>query len=358
MTNLVGQGRDWIIWLNNGDCLPWLREQAHLILRQAGASGLPPGIWPHGRLESLSPAELESALEEIAHELWIYMRASLEKQSEGLPPELEQARRRPHLVAAYFRNGFLFNLHSQARRKDVSLYHYLYRRIREVISQGAGFFQRGGKWGTLYSLESDCESLNTLQGLLEGDYASWPSPQNLVSETSFLGFRSLDLEELARYFWREAISRLGRPCFLPCRELATYLASHYQSLRSGLLGDDACEASATVGELGLAEVQVSGLAVLAEQLVAGWSEPRRQVFALALDSRGLTLREVAERTGLQGPSHVRYHLKQACENLTAFCEAWPGVSPAPSDRKFWTEFLYCVASACNNRLPDRSGGVR
>lgn len=358
MINSAGTNQAWLDWLNSEDCLPWLREQARLILRQASLIGLPPGIWPHGRPESLSAAELQSALDEIAHEFWIFMRVSLEDDSQGLPPELGEARRRPHLVASYFRNGFLFLLRSQARRKDVSLYHYLYRRVREAISQGAGLFLRCANWGVLYSLEPDGVSLNTLQGLLEDDYVSWPSPQNLVSESRLLNFHATDLEELARHFWREATGRLGRACFLPCRELASYLACHYQSLRTAMVELNSWEADSTCAESSLAEAQTSGLAVLAEQLMAGWSDIRQRVFALALDSRDLTLREVAERAGLQGPSHVRYHLQKACEDLSTFCDAWPGVSPAPSDRKFWTEFLYCVAAACNKCLPGRSGEMK
>lgn len=358
MIDHAAANQDWIDWLSNADCLPWLREQAALILRQASLSGLPPGLWPYGRPEALSADQLESALDEIAHEFWIFMRVSLADRSQALPPELDQARQRPHLVATYFRNGFLLRLRSQARRKDVSLYHYLYRRIREVVWQGAGFFQRSGSWGTLYSLEPDGESLNTLQGLVEGEYADWPSPHDLVSESRLLGFHAVDLEELARHFWREVASRLGRACFLPCRELATYLGCHYQSLRVGLVGEESWDTGATGDESSLAEVQISGLAVLAEQLMAGWSDIRRRVFALALDSRDMTLREVAERSGLQGPSHVRYHLQKACEDLSNFCDAWPGVPPEPSNRKFWTEFLFCVAAACKNRLPGRSEEVK
>lgn len=346
--------RDWLAWLQQGDCLPWLRDQAWLILRQAGASGLPPSLWPYGRLESLSPAERDSALEEIAHELWIFMRLHLEQPTGGLPPELSEARRRPHLVAAYFRNGFLFHLRSRARRKEASLYHYLYRRLRELVSRGKGLFQRTGLWGTLYSLEPEGETLNRLQGLVE-DYEAWPSPLALVSESRLLGFHAADLDALARFFWREAVGRLGRPCFIPCRDLAVYLVSHYRNLDPAALAGEFADDGAGEDELGLAEARISGLAVLARQLLAGWSEVRKQVFALALDDGDLTLQQVAERAGLQGPSHARYHLQQACQELTHFCDAWPGVSPAPSDRAFWTEFLYCVAAACKNSRPDRLG---
>ncbi len=353
-TDPANLGQDWLAWLKQGDCLPWLREQAWLLLRQAGAGGLPPSLWPYGRLEALSPAERDSALEEIAHELWIFMRLHLERRAGGLPPELDQAQRRPHLVAAYFRNGFLFHLRSRARRKETSPYHYLYRRLRELVSQGRGFFPRPGLWGALYSLEAEGESLNSLHGLVE-DYAAWPSPLALVSENRLLGFHAADLDVLARYFWREAVARLGRPCFIACRELAVFLASHYRGLDPAALAEEFAADGAGEEESGLAEVRISGLAVLARQLLAGWSEVRRQVFALALDDGDLTLQQVAERAGLQGPSHARYHLQQACQDLAHFCEAWPGVSPAPSDRAFWTEFLYCVAAACKNSRPDRLG---
>jgi len=352
-TDPASPDQNWIAWLSQGDCLPWLREQAWLILRQAGASGLPPGLWPYGRPENLSPAERDHALEEIAHELWIFMRLHLERQADGLPPELDEARQRPHLVAAYFRNGFLFHLRSRARRKQTSLYHYLYRRLRQLVAQEPGFFQRPGLGGALYSLEPAGEALNRLHGLIDDDYAAWPSPLDLVSESRLLGFRAADLAVLARSFWREAVDRLGRPCFIACRELALYLACHYRGLDPALLAQEFAGGEAGGEGGGLAEARASGLGVLARQLISGWSETRRRVFALALDEGDLTLREVAERAGLQGPSHARYHLQQACQGLARFCDAWPGASPASSDRAFWTEFLYCVAAACKNSHPDR-----
>lgn len=352
-TDPVEWGQDWLAWLNRGDCLPWLREQAWFILRQVGAGGLPPSLWPYGRLEDLSPAERDQAQEEIAHDLWIFMRLHLERQTGDPPPELGEDRQRPHLVATYFRNGFLFHLRSRARRKQTSLYHYLYRRLRELVYQAPGFYQLSGVWGALYSLEPEGEALNRLHGLIDDDYAAWPSPLALVSESRLLGFHTADLATLARFFWREAVDRLGRPCFIACRELALYLARHYRGLDPTVLEQEFTGGEAEGEGGGLAEARASGLVVLARQLIAGWSHTRRRVFALALDEDDLTLREVGERAGLQGPSHARYHLQQACQDLALFCEAWPGASPASSDRAFWTEFLYCVAAACKNSHPDR-----
>lgn len=347
-----------LAWLAGGDCLPWLHGQARLLLRQAGELGLPTELWPYPRAEQLAAGELAMAGEEVAHELWLFMRAALERGNPEPPPELQDASTRLNLLGAYFRKGFLNHLRSQARRKQTSLHHYLYRRVREAVSQPPGFYHRAGHWGTLYSLEPEGESVHSLLGLVDTDYAAWPSPLALLPEKELLRFRLEDLSALARYFWREAVERAGRPLYLPCRELVAYLAAHYQGLKEGPgrakidatagSDDEAAEAGQT------ATAERSGLAVLAAQLLPRWAQPRRMVFWLALDPGTLTLEQIAQRSGLAGASHAKYHLDRACEDIANFCEGWPGAVPPPTDRGFWGEFLLCVAAACKNSLHDRS----
>jgi len=350
-TTAVDEGL--LAWLASEDCLPWLAWQARAILRTAGDLGLPANLWPYPPGRLAPPAELSTATEEVAHEFWLFIRAALERRSEPLPQELGAPEMRAGLLGAYFRNGFINHLRSLARRKEISLYHYLYRRVREAVTSGPGCHYRNGRHGVLYSLEPEGRSLHALLGLVDTNYQSWPSPMALVNEKDFLHFRLEDLHKLARHFWLEATGRIEEPCFLPCRDLVSYLAEHYQCLSASLVDpqEDSPEASTEVSQQ--AQVERGALEVLAAQVLPLWSMARRQVFWLSLDPGNLTLQDVAQRTGLSGPSHVKYHLDRACQDLTSFCDSWPGVVPPATDRNFWIEFLHCVAAACKNSSPDR-----
>jgi hypothetical protein len=364
MTTMTRVDPRLLAWLESGDCLPWLHGQARILLRQAGELGLPVELWPYPRADQMAAGELATAGEEVAHELWLFMRAALERGGPEPPPEFGEAGARLSLLGAYFRNGFLYRLRSQARRKQTSLHHYLYRRLREAVSQTPGFFHRAGRWGTLYSLESEGESVHTLAGLVDTAYAGWPSPVALVPERELLRFRAEDLHVLARLFWREAAGRAGRPLYLPCRELAGYLGAHYQCLHNGPGGPEAAQGvdqgvAAAQGPdqpaaANAATAERGALAMLAAQLVPRWAVARRRVFWLALDPGNLTLEQIAQQSGLAGASHAKYHLDRACQDIAGFCEGWPGAVPPSSDRGFWGEFLHSVAVACKNSLHDRS----
>ncbi len=333
-------------WLSSDDCLPWLHVQALAILGRAGDLGLPAQLWPHGRPGEMSAGEMEAAKEEVAHEFWLYLRSQMPGRSQSWPPELTMLAARPSVqLAAYLRHGFLSRLRSLGRRKGTSLYHYLYRRVRETVAQGAGFHHRVSRWGVLYSLQAQGPSLGSLAGLVPAPYQDWASPAALVAEKDLLRCRLEDLRRLAELFWRQAVDRIGHPCYLPCRELVAYLAAHYQCLQAGasdLLEDLAAPRAYA------AQARRSGLEALARQVREPWSAVRRQVFGLALDPGDLTLLDVAQRTGLSSPSHVKYHLDRACEDIAKFCETWPGAVPPPTEREFWGEFLQCVGEACKN----------
>lgn len=338
-------------WLSSDDCLPWLHDQALAILARAGELGLPDQLWPHERPAEMPASQLQSAREEVAHDFWLYLRGVLQGRGGALPPELGPPGPPPAgPLAAYFRRGFLMRLRSLSRRKGTSLYHYLYRRLRETVTQAPGFHHRALRWGVSYSLEPEGQSLSKLEGLIDTSYKQWAPPTALVTEKDFLRCRVEDLGGLAELFWREATSRIGRPCHLPCRELLAYLAAHYQCLQPGA---EPLPADPASHRAYAAQARLGGLEVLANQVMAPWSPARRQVFQLSLDPGDLTLQEVAQRSGLSSPSHAKYHLDRACEDIAKFCETWPGAVPPSTERGFWSEFLECVGLACKNSIHGR-----
>jgi hypothetical protein len=206
----------------------------------------------------------------------------------------------------------------------------------------------------LYSLEEAGEPLLCLEGLVAEPYRRWTSPLGLVSEQSLLAFRRADLEALAEHFWREAVSRLGRACRLPVRELAVFAAEHYAALQPPRL--EALHEAIAAPEVSAAAGRPGAQWALAARMVSTWPRLRRRVFCLALGGERPTLAEIAERAGLSGASHAKYHLDAACRDLAEHCAGWPGAVPSFEDRGFWLEYLQCVAEVCTNSLRERETG--
>lgn len=296
---------------------------------------------------------MDQNIEDVAHEFWLYLQNFLAK---GMAPPLEtsDSQGRPgRTTAAYLRNGFLLNLRDQARHKDISQYRYLYRRLRQAIAEGPEFYSRSIGGGSFFSLELGAKPQAALETRVGESYAQWPSPAGLVGPKDLERLRAKDLNLLAEFFWRQAVERLGRPAFLPIRSLVDFLVAHYEHLRDPQqrqLSDQA------LAHEGLAAHNVSdqdGLEILAWQVASLWSSKRRKVFQLTLDPGNLTLEQIAQMTGLSGPSHVKYQLDRACDDLALVFESWPGVAPAARERSFWTKFLLYIAETCKKDFGDR-----
>jgi len=344
-------------WLSGEECLPWLIIQARLLRRKAAELRLPAELWPYPGPGEMAANDWQDSVDAVAHEFWLFLRENFCREKISLPAELAFATEQSaHLVAAYLRSAFLNHLRSLARRKDVDLYRYLYRRLREDMPHCPEFHFSSIDGWKFYSLQSRGKCLRRIATRIPAPYRSWPSPKNIISEKQFLNFRKADLCVLARFFWEEATKRLLQPHFLPLNELTAFLAEHYDCLQTG--DDQAGFQEVFIeGQTSLIpQTQTHGLMMLAQQLVSSWSTSRRMVFSLSLDPGDLTLKEIARRAGISGPSHAKYHLDAACQDLARFCEAWPGVAPPPSDRNFWIEFLLCAAAVCKKSIDGRKDG--
>jgi hypothetical protein len=354
MPQSVNAQSDFLNWLSSDKCVPWLMQQARYLLARGSELCLPYELWPHGDPNELPEGELISALDEMAHEFWLFIRGYLSEGGADLPWEVAPSGNKGlSLTGAYLRSAFLNRLRGLARRKNKSPRRHLYRRLRETLQSAPGFYYLAQRERAYFSMVEEAPLTNIHMAQVEGEYRDWPSPCELVSEKQLYGFKSEHLCSLAGLFWNEAATRLSGAHYLPIWELAAYLIAHYGFFQDGEKMTTEYSDTLAAGGLGLLSPDKGGLQLLAAQLVASWSPRRRMVFQLAIDSGELTYQEISDWAGLSGASHAKYHLDRACRELADFCETWPGVTPPPTERAFWTEFLMITAEVCRNSLQGR-----
>lgn len=354
MPNSAAAISGFLDWLSSEECVPWLKQQARLVLLRVHDLHLPRRLWPYGDPSAMPRDELDDNSGEIAHEFWLYINDLLRKRGAAIPYEvLPSEEKGLHVTGAYLRNAFVNHLRGLARRKNMSTHRHLYRRLREILSDSPGFFYCAQKERAYYSMVEDAPLM--VRSVLQGGpgYGEWGSPYALVSLQQLMQFRRRHLCALAELFWREASQRLQGVHYLPVWELTAYLSEHYGIFDvTEHLVQEVCQ-EAESSSLPRMFPDSDGLEVLAEQLVSSWSPVRRKVFYLALDNDGMTYQWIAQQAGLSGASHSKYHLDRACKEMADFCETWPGLTPPSQDREFWTRFLLITAWVCKKSLKER-----
>lgn len=350
---------DFLNWLSSDQCVPWLQQQARLVLLRAHELHLPFELWPYGDPSGMPAEELQQNSAEIAHEFWLFIYGLLRKRGSSMPPEvLPSPERGLHVTGAYLRNSYLNHLRGRVRRKDLSTRRHLYRRLRETLGKAPEFYYRAQKDRAYYSMKESAPLVSRPIAPDHLTYADWTSPCTLVSLQQMMQFKREHLCALAALFWREACTRLQGAYYLPIWELTAYLCDHFGFFQEAeRLTPEVCERTAS-GSQPKIPPETGGLALLAEQLVSSWSPMRRKVFCLAVDNDDMTYKRIAGQAGLSSASHAKYHLDRACKELAAFCETWPGLTPPSAEREFWTQFLIITAEVCKKSLCERPNNMK
>lgn len=345
----------WDAWLARPECSTVLEGVARLVIRQAAGIGLPDGLLPCDPLQRLSPGELEDCVQATAHDLWVFLRTRPDawKERTALQWLWGQGER---FAAHRTARDYLMHLKDRARTHGVNPWRALYRRARQLLQEDGGIHYHATARGAYYSLRADGPDLEDAAVLRAIPYDRWESPLPVASAAEL--HRADRILDLARFFWRQAVGRLGgRECFLPVREMVHYLSRHYAHLAvsPGVSlaeqarpdsGDDAGEPVQAGAEQApeLAVVR-SRLQDLAERLAASWTEKQRHAFYL-LHGAGLTLEAAADRMGYKGASGARYVYRSALDRLRDFCLLWPGLSPPDLDDALFDEFVERVLALC------------
>jgi len=345
-------------WLGDPDCLQAVREAARFVYRMGIRVGIPSSLLPCGNPWNLPREEREECFEELAHELWLFLRSMSTRELEriGTDPATHGNTR---LLMQRIAQRFFLHLKDQARTSPRDPERALYRRLRQVLSEEPSVAYRTTANGAFYSQDPEAPWPGTGQSLHEEPYSSWESPLGKIGLKDLP--RRSALLELADLFWRQATTRLGEPSFLPVRELARFIACHYPGfslpdpvpLHPGGAKTECPEGwgiEVPSPEPGPdVRFMAHRLPVLARQLVHGWSPKQRLAFTLLVGD-GVPLREAARSLGYRNPSGVAYLEKSLFHSLRDFCLLWPGLSPPDLDSGLFETFVQEVVTVCKKGI--------
>ncbi len=359
---------NWKDWLASPDCHAVLKRAARIVLNQARRKAIPRSLLPdsnglpdQGRLERDT-----SSIQAMVNTLWLYanQQADTWEHRHTLAPLCAQG---THRLAAFVAHRYTQHLLDLSRTQKVSPGKALYRRLRQCLynHEAVQYGIKGGHASYACAQEPmDEGSRADLAVLHSENYHQWPAP-----EAPFClnpeGLTRETVAHVACQFWREAVRRLGTPCWIPVRELTRYLMAHLPmppSEREVLFSELASE---NQDDESFQDIEVSveasqekellrrELPRLAQKVVADWDD--RERFALyAHYAMGWTLADIAQETGHRGASGVRYLLTQLALRIRDFCLLWPGLSPWDEDPDLAEEFLEEIQKACKSAWQSRS----
>lgn len=344
----------WTQWLSSPDCRAALEGTARFIYREALRISMPSDLLPCPDPWKLPPEERADCLQALADDLWVFLRSRSEDwyRKMGMTPE---AGRGTRFVMLRVAQQFLNELKDKARTLAYDPRRALYRRLRLILREAAEVSYRSTGRGAFYSMVPEAEPSPSLEALRMEPYDQWDSPIMTV------GLKGLEkrssLLTLAKLFWDEACRRLGRPCYLPVRELAGFIVAHYPEANAAVrvsldLCDEDVSGSSRVGtdnaaDGGSVEVSYVGMRLeeLARQMAGAWSDTQRSTFLL-VQGEGLTLAEAARRLGYQSAAGVSYVYRSALDKLRDFCLLWPGLSPPDLDERLFEAFILALVRVC------------
>ncbi|MCP4110917.1 MAG: hypothetical protein GY749_36250 [Desulfobacteraceae bacterium] len=341
-------------WLKTDDCYPVLESWGKRLTTEVQRLNLPENVWPYSR--TFDP----QVHKDVIRDFWIFLTNYSETLSEKQNPQFEslilKGDIKKILNTAF--QAYIQTKKAEARKKGG--YRYVYRRVRETLKEEKNIhYQRDKKGWPYYSLDFEAALLNNLQVLHSESYSVWESPLNIISEMEFSRFKREYFLELSIFFWKQAVSKLGKPYFLPIREVVNFLAAHYQTIASTALVsmEDLCYEDDEGGESKIPsprsfEVTVleSTLEPLAEALIESWPYKRKVCFSLKYENPDISFRDMANELGLKRHSNTQYHYETAISKLKDFCSEWPGPTLPDIEKDLFLEFINKVAELCKKSL--------
>ncbi len=340
-------------WLNSEECYPMLLESwGNKLLSKARRSNVPETVLPY--LKEDSPQERK---EIFVREFWAFLfqkypETLSQKQHFQFESLILKGNIRKVLNTAL--QAYIQTKKAEARKED---WGYVYRRVRETLKEEKNIhYQHDKKGWPYYSLDSKGDLMNNIEVLHSEPYSVWESPLNIISEMEFSRFKRKYFLELSIFFWKQAVSKLGKSYFFPVREVVRFLAAHYQTIASTTLVslEDLChEDDEEGGESKVpsrrqfeSNILESTLGPLAETLIESWPYERKVCFALKYENPDISFREMADLLGMKRHSNAQYHYETAISRLKDFCSEWPGTTLPDIERDLFLEFINKVAQLC------------
>ncbi|WP_148045713.1 hypothetical protein [Desulfosoma caldarium] len=335
--------------------------------KQAERYGIPQKLLPEPNgtpPRGLSEARA-SSIQAMVNTLWLYAmeKASDWEQHHAFAALCAQGEER---LAMFVASRYIRHLLDRARTQEVSPAKALYRRLRQCLqNHNAVTYRLIGRYAVYACARGHpVDDMKVDETWVPAEsYSQWPAPPSFPG--SPYGLSREEAVSVACHFWREVVRRLGKPCWVPVRELTRYLLTHVPvapSQREVLF----CELSLEDEEDRNLEAQIpvradqerallrQNVPRLAQKLVAGWDERERAVF-YAKYALGWNLTDIAKISTHRGPSGAQYLLQQLTRRVQDFCLLWSGLSSFDEDRELLQDFLEEVLNVCKSAWESRRG---
>lgn len=342
-------------WLKSDDCYPTVELWGKRLIAKVQELNLPESVWPYSRVDD------PQICKEVIHDFWIFLMQYPDKLNENQNPIFESQILKGNMnrILNDAFQAYLQTQKAEARKKETDPWRYVYRRVRETLNYEKKIYyrlfrhgQRDKKGWPYFSLDSKADLLNNVGMLHIEPYSEWETPLNIISEMQFSRFKRKHFLELSIFFWKQAVSKLGKPYFLPIREIMRFLEAHYQTIVTNTLlsledlshKDNNKGGESTIPSHQQFESNI--LESLAERLIESWPYERKACFAFKYETPDMTFRKIAERLGMKRHSNAQYHYEKAISHVKDFCSEWPGPTLPHVEKDFFLEFTNKVAELC------------
>lgn len=357
---------NWKEWLNSEECFPVLERAASRVLQHKRHLDLPRSLSSDSDDRAgQDSGGARTSSQDMVNTLWLYAMKQADVWEVRHAFDVLSAQGTPRLVA-FVVTRYLRYLQDSARTHAGHPAKALYRRLRQCLQNhdGVQYRLRSG-----YAAYACADAGSPVEIEADGplpvpeSYRRWPPPNPSFHLSPGVLTKDIVIT-WACQFWREAERRLGKPCWIPVRELARYLMAHLpmelserEVLFSDLSPAENEEEPDRDFEIAVhapqeKELVRHDLPRLARTLVASWDARERTAFyaKYALDWK---LADIAKITGHRGASGARHLLEQLTLRIHDFCLLWSGLPSWDEDRDLAADFLYELLHACKSDWESR-----
>ncbi len=258
----------------------------------------------------------------------------------------------------YLKAAFINHLIDTSRQPDRDPRRYLYKRAVDCCRGSTDISITEGPSGIrLVSLEPAAFSAASLT---EEDFGEISLPEDLELELTVenLGKKKL-LIPLARHFANSLAAIFGRRDIgIPVRDFIAWL-SRYVDLRSPVEENALLEPMDVPSKMEDADITKTDIAGWARSFADRLSRKESIIFYLYF-ARNLSMADIADAVGLNGPSGVHYHLQKGIDKCRSFIMNTPGIFPEDFSQGVFLSFQEAVFEILKNHAPApyREGEVK
>jgi hypothetical protein len=249
----------------------------------------------------------------------------------------------------YLKAAFINHLIDKSRQPDSDPRRYLYKRTLDCcrgckdisITEGASGIR-------LISLEPSAFSAASLT---EEDFAEISFPENLKLELTIenLGKKKL-LLPLARHFADQLAALFGRPDVgVPVKDFVAWLA-RYVDLRAPVEENTPFEPTDIASKSEDTHIKKADIDGWANSLADHFSRKESIIFYLYF-AQNLSMTDIADAVGLNGPSGVHYHLQKGLDKCRNFIMNTPGIYPGDFSQGVFLSFQEALFEILKEHAP-------